>query len=170
MSPRTRWLLVPGTLVLAITLAACGQSDDRSGASSSTIDTEPSPKKEPTYLEKTTGNVASELDGIGWILVSLYDQGPLSGTNITLNITGDGIEGSTGCNRYASNSVTVSGGELKIRRNSSTKIGCPADIMQQESSYLRALSDAASYQIQGNRLEIQDAAGKTTLVFAAQVR
>lgn len=132
------------------------------------MDTEPSLKKEPTYIQKTPDKVASELDGTEWILVSLYGQGPLGSTNITMNITGDGIEGSTGCNCYVSDSVTMSGGELKISRNLSTKVGCPADIMQQESTYLCALADATSYQIQDNRLEVQEAAGKTTLVFVAK--
>ncbi len=42
--------------------------------------------------------------------------------------------------------------------------------MQQEGTYRRALVDAASYQTQDNRLKVQDAAGKTTQVFVAQVK
>lgn len=134
------------------------------------MNTEPSLKKETTYTEKTPGNVASELDGTKWTLVFLYGQSPLNGTNITLDIAGDGIEGSTGCNRYVSNSVTMSRGELKISRNLSTKVGCQAGTMQQESTYLRALADATSYELQDDRLEIQNAAGEITLVFVAQVQ
>lgn len=42
--------------------------------------------------------------------------------------------------------------------------------MQQEGTYLRALADVTSFELQDNRLEVQDAADKTTQVFVAQVK
>ena len=47
----------------------------------------------------------------------------------------------------------------------SIKVGCTGGIDRQESIYLRALGDGASYRVQYGRLEVQDAVGETTLVY-----
>ena len=52
-------------------------------------------------------------------------------------------------------------------QSESHRVGCLVGIMQQEGTYRCALADAASYQTKDNRLEVQDAAGKTTQVFVA---
>ena len=56
-------------------------------------------------------------------------------------------------------------GAFKAREISSTAKGCEGDVGQQEEAYRRALSSSASYQVQDGRLEMQDAAGETTLVY-----
>lgn len=127
-------------------------------------DTEPSTKKEPTYIEKLPGDVATELADTEWTLVSLYGSSLLDGTNITLNIENDSVGGSTGCNYYGGK-VLMNEGVMDARYGiNSTSKGCPG-INQQESAYLRALGGAASYRVQDSRLEIQDTAGETTLVY-----
>lgn len=146
---------------------ACGRPDEQSDASSTTENTESPAKKEPTYLEKLPSDVVTELANTEWKLVSLYGSGLLDGTSITLNIEDDGVGGSTGCNYYGGK-VLMEDGVLKERGINSTKVGCPGEINQQESAYLHALGDAASYRVRDGWLEIQDAAGETTLIFAEE--
>lgn len=145
---------------------ACSQLDKQSNTSSTTESTKPPTNKEPIYKEKLPGDVATELANTEWTLVSLYGSGLLDGTIITLNIEDDGIGGYTGCNYYGGK-VLMKDGVLKEHGVNSAAVGCPEEINQQESVYLRALGDAASYRVQDGRLEIQDAAGETTLVFVA---
>lgn len=51
-----------------------------------------------------------------------------------------------------------------------TEMDCPLPegIMEQEGAYVETLGQAASYRLVGDRLEIQNAAGETILVFAGQ--
>jgi heat shock protein HslJ len=44
-------------------------------------------------------------------------------------------------------------------------MACPEVVMKQEYNYLTLLSKVAGYQIIGNQLQLQDNAGKITLVF-----
>jgi heat shock protein HslJ len=165
--PRNRPAVLFGVLAIGISLVACGQPDKRSDASSEAENTESSAKKEPTYIEKLPGDVATELANTEWTLVSLYGSGLLDGTSITLNVEDDGIGGSTGCNYYGGK-VLMEDGVLKERGINSTKVGCPGEINQQESAYLHALGDAASYRVRDGQLEIQDVVDETTLIFAEE--
>ena len=49
-----------------------------------------------------------------------------------------------------------------------TEMACasPEGVMEQEAAYMEALQSAAAYRVVENRLELEDAAGETTLVFA----
>ncbi len=149
-----------------ISLVACGQPDEQAGGPSTAENTEPAARKEPTYIEDLTSDIAADLVGTEWTLVLLYGSVPLDDTNITLNVNDDGIGGSTSCNYYGGK-VLMDEGLFEARDGlNSTTVGCPGGINQQESAYVRALTDAASYRVQNGELEIQDAAGETTLVFA----
>jgi len=46
----------------------------------------------------------------------------------------------------------------------------PAGIWDQEKAYVDAVSDAATYQILDDRLEISDSTGKVFLVFEKKLR
>ena len=61
-------------------------------------------------------------------------------------------------------------GALKAHDIQSTAKGCKGAVGQREEAYLRALSSSASYQVQDGRLEMQDTAGETTLVYTMKGR
>ena len=80
------------------------------------------------------------------------------GTTITA-IFGPGgtISGSDGCNQY-SGSYMVSGSQLQVSPTlASTMMACgePAGVMEQEAQYLAALQSAATYQIEGNVMQLR---------------
>ncbi|NIN65877.1 MAG: META domain-containing protein, partial [Anaerolineae bacterium] len=92
--------------------------------------------------------------------------GVLPDTEITAQFEAGEIGGSAGCNRYFG-SYGVEGDKLTIGPLASTEMYCyPDEVMDQERAYLAALGGAASFKVEGDRLEIADSAGRTVLVFA----
>jgi len=98
-----------------ITLASCDQPDEQSSGSSTTENTEPPAKKEPTRIEDLPSDIAEDLVGTEWVLVSLYGHPLPDDTNITLSIDKDGIGGSAGCNAYRGK-ATIEEGAFKARK------------------------------------------------------
>jgi polar amino acid transport system substrate-binding protein len=121
---------------------------------------------EPVSAEEsvTVSDAAPEnpLAGTSWAL-----QEALEGTTITASFGGDGsLNGSAGCNSYSAQYI-VSGQSLAITPPDSTQSLCaePVGIMEQEDTYLSALSAAGSFRIEGGILVIQDSAGNPIMQF-----
>ncbi len=116
-----------------------------------------------------TGSPAagSTLAGTSWLLASLKGQNVLPKPQITATFNEDNtLSGSGGCNSYSA-SYTVEGNSLTIGPAISTQMACPDPIMSQETAYLTVLGSVATYQIQGNTLELADASGATVATFTA---
>ena len=79
----------------------------------------------------------------------------LPGTSITMNISGNQVSGSAGCNTYTT-TYAQNGGELVIQPPQVTAMTCgePAGIMEQESLYLANLQAVTSYRSSGPTLEL----------------
>jgi heat shock protein HslJ len=117
--------------LLAVTLAACTSSED-------------------------------SLDGTSWMLTALPHDSLLPDTAIDLNFQGDELSGSAGCNHYFG-SYQINGSEITISDVGATEMFCvdPDGIMEQESGYLAALSDAETFQLSGKQLQIVGPTGDT---------
>jgi heat shock protein HslJ len=116
------------------------------------------------------------LPGSSW-LVRGYNNGKqavvsvIIGTELTAIFTTDGnLNGSSGCNTYNS-SYQVDGESIAIGPAITTLRACaePEGIMAQEEQYLAALQTAATYKINGERLEMRTAAGSKVADFVAAV-
>jgi len=108
-----------------------------------------------------------DLDGTEWVLTSLHGNDLLEGSHITLNFGPEGFGGFAGCNRYGGEYAAANEGELAAHQLWLTEMECEMPgLQEQEQSYIEALNDAAAYRVMDDRLEIEDAAGKTMLVFA----
>jgi len=114
------------------------------------------------------------LVGTDWRL-NFYNDGEgafvsvLPGTEITALFGDDGsLTGSAGCNNYNS-SYQVDESDIEIGPAATTRMNCqdPEGIMEQEISYLAALESAATYQIQGDNLVMEDAEGVRVLSYSA---
>jgi len=96
-----------------------------------------------------------------WQMVSYRDAegnfvSALEGTTVTALFGTDGqVTGSAGCNNYFG-SYTADGQTLSVGPPGLTMMYCetPVGVMDQESGYLAALEDAASYQCIGNELTL----------------
>jgi heat shock protein HslJ len=83
--------------------------------------------------------------------------GALEGTTLTAEFGKDGtLGGNSGCNTY-SGGYKVNGDQITIGPLASTMMACsdPAGVMDQEAQYLAALQSAATYQIEGNVLQLR---------------
>ena len=105
---------------------------------------------------------ASALVGPTWVMTMVNNGkqavvGALADTEVTAVFGADGqLSGSAGCNTYNA-PYTVDGDKIRIGLAISTMMACPQPIMDQEAQYLAALRQAATYTIQGTRLELRSA-------------
>ena len=79
--------------------------------------------------------------------------------------------GYSGCNGYGGPYPVADKGRLSISELAGTTRGClDQSVQQQETAYLQALQQAASYQVRDERLELMDANGEISLVFSLMPR
>jgi heat shock protein HslJ len=91
------------------------------------------------------------------------------GTEITAIFGEDGsLSGTAGCNNYTT-SYQVEGDSISIGPAATTRKFCaePEGTMEQETLYLAALEQAATYRIDGDRLELRDAGGALQASYVA---
>jgi heat shock protein HslJ len=109
---------------------------------------------------------SSGLPGTSWIVTG-YNNGKggvvstLAGTDLTANFGIDGgLSGSAGCNDYSA-TYQIDGDKISIGPAVSTQKFCasPEGVMDQETQYLAALTTAATYRIDGSKLELRTADG-----------
>jgi heat shock protein HslJ len=115
---------------------------------------------------------SQQLAGTSWNVLA-YNNGKqgiesvMAATKLTAVFAKDGmLSGFAGCNSYAA-TYTGAPPKISIAKVSSTRKECatPNGVMDQESRYLAALSTAATYRIEGNRLELRTASGATAAEF-----
>jgi len=110
------------------------------------------------------------LAGTRWALTQLTGQTD-TGPAITLNLEDARLGGSDGCNSYGGG-YTLNGGKLTVDKNLvSTMMACPEPEggMDQEMQYLAALATAATYTVEGNRMELRTADGALAVSFQAGI-
>ena len=107
---------------------------------------------------------SQDLAGTSWLTTG-YNNGNqafvslLTGTELTAEFGKDGtLSGSAGCNNF-NGTFKVDGDKITIGPLASTMMACdqPEGVMEQEAQYLAALQSAATYSIEGNRLEFRTA-------------
>jgi len=122
-------------------------------------------------VELTLGGCASSPNTLAdtrWSLVNLNGQSVGSHSQVTIKFEESKINGADGCNSY-STSYTVKGGKFSVNKNiAATMMACPEQIMQQAAAYITALTQAATYKIDGRQLTLLDASGKVLATFTRQ--
>jgi heat shock protein HslJ len=128
----------------------------------------------PTQTLKitTVATATVPLEGTPWKLTALADSKGIAvptraGTEITALLQGGRVTGSAGCNNYSA-TYKATGAALTINAPvATTRKACPQPTMQQETAYLAALAKTAAYKIDGDKLELRNAAGALLASFAA---
>jgi heat shock protein HslJ len=88
-----------------------------------------------------------------------------AGTELTANFGADGkLSGSAGCNNYTA-SYQTDGNKISIGPAATTRKACEQAVMDQETQYLAALATAATYRIDGNKMELRTADGAMAATF-----
>jgi len=120
--------------------------------------------QEPVALVGTTWRLTGYNNGKGGF------ASVLSGSEVLATFGDDGtVRGSAGCNNYFAD-FKVDGETLTIGTAGTTRKMCaePEGIMDQEAAYLAALGSAATYEIEGDELQVWDAEGTRMLSFVAE--
>ena len=114
----------------------------------------------------TFGVQSQSLAGTRWNVLS-YNNGKqavvsvMAETKLTAHFDAKGnLSGFGGCNDYSAD-VKATPPKISIGPVASTRKACstPAGVMDQESAYLAALGTAATYQLQGAKLEFRTPGG-----------
>jgi len=94
--------------------------------------------------------------------------GPATGTKITAVFGSDGtLTGNAGCNQY-NTTYTTDGSTITIDPAASTKKLCPEPkgVMEQEATYLLALSTAKTFSVDGSGLTLLTEKGTIAVTYA----
>jgi heat shock protein HslJ len=108
-----------------------------------------------------------------WRLIEIHGAPPAATAeehrpSLKLSAQTDDVEGSGGCNRFATK-YQHDGIKLGFDRAMATKMGCDAPINQLESAFFDALQTVATHRVTGDRLELLDAAGRVVLQLQAEL-
>lgn len=121
---------------------------------------------EPLHL----ASLPAALTDRTWMLRSLRGEEPLPGVGVTLQFDAYGVSGRDGCNWYNSGAIVDGDGMFRFAWPGvmQTMMACitPAGVMEQAHAYIQALTEADSYRLDEDRLEVIDRNGETLLVFA----
>jgi heat shock protein HslJ len=104
------------------------------------------------------------LVGTVWTLEALVTgtdavSSPIAGTEVTIDFTEDGsASGSGGCNSF-NTSYEIEGDTIGFGPIASTAMACEQDVSDQEAAVFSALESAATYEIVGEVLTLNDADG-----------
>ena len=120
---------------------------------------------EPASLTGTLWQATGYNNGSGGVVSVAADS------EITAVFGEDGTlaGSSSGCNSY-STSYSVDGNSISIEPiMAATMMACPEPLMAQETQYLAALPNAATYEIIGDKLELRDAEGALQASYVAVI-
>jgi heat shock protein HslJ len=117
--------------------------------------------------------VSTDLAGTAWTATMINNGreavvSVIEGTTVTAEFGADGVlGGSGGCNSFSAGYQSDGEGQITIDPPASTMMACaePAGVMEQEMQYLAALTTAATYTVEGNRLELRTADGALAVSF-----
>ena len=120
------------------------------------------------FLTGCSGEAANSEDplaGTSWDLLFYRKTTILEGTSITANFENGEDNGSAGCNSYFG-TYQIEGQNIAFGQIGMTEMFCmePEGIMEQETFFLNALSEAHRYEIADGRLTIY-LSGQETLTF-----
>jgi len=111
------------------------------------------------------------LRGTLWKLQALQDSSgptlfkpPGPAPELLLAVDQERVSGSGGCNRLMGG-FRLAGEELSFSRLASTQMACLPDVMAFERRYSKALAQVRRWSIDKRNLLLQDAAGRTLLLF-----
>ena len=113
-----------------------------------------------------------DLSGTSWVVTG-YNNGKqavisvVNGSELTANFGADRkLSGSAGCNNFTS-TYEIKDKSVKIGPTATTRKMCasPEGVMEQETQFLKALETAATFSLDGSRLEMRSADGALTVTF-----
>lgn len=101
-----------------------------------------------------------DLEDTEWELATLGGSPAVTGTSASLYFEGnDQLFGSATCNRIIGTWETGSDNALTITTGAMTRMACPGEAGDQETAFLAALENTASFEVDGDTLSLLDSSG-----------
>ena len=111
------------------------------------------------------GGGTDRLAGTAWALATLDGHAALADETAWIRFEKGGrFSGSPGCNSLGG-TWKSSGSEISFSEISTTLIGCPDAIAEQEAAFNAALKATRSYSIDGETLTLRDSGGAPRMTF-----
>ncbi len=111
------------------------------------------------------------LEGKTWQMTSYFDGesgilSALEGTTVIARFEDGSVSGSAGCNHYGA-PYKAKAGEVSIESAAVTEMYCetPAGVIDQETRFLAALTQASRYRVEGSRLGLYNDTGNLVVEF-----
>ncbi|MCL4266701.1 MAG: META domain-containing protein [Anaerolineae bacterium] len=131
---------------------------------------------EPVPVDMTRGMATDtptpmpDLAGTAWELTLINGRAPILDSRITLVFADGRAGGFAGCNEYGSDYTSARDGSFAIPEIAINAQDCPSPegVMEQETAYVQALTQAVRYHLDGDQLALLTAVGETTLTFTRQ--
>lgn len=100
-----------------------------------------------------------EMRNSQWLLVSLYGEPPVDEARVAMQLDAAGTaSGHAGINRFSGpfqmQPLSESTGRIAFGELTSTRMGGPPELMEQETRFLEALQAADSYRAEGGLMEL----------------
>jgi heat shock protein HslJ len=96
---------------------------------------------------------------------------PVKGVAVTLEVAGEAVSGSSGCNRY-NGRISFSGDSVAIGPLATTRMACmePEGLMAQEQMYVGMLAQRWAASLKGNALVLKGKGGEMRFELAGSDR
>jgi heat shock protein HslJ len=94
------------------------------------------------------GDDPSVLDRNGWLLVDGVEA-PTPDHAATLEFSGDGVSGTSFCNRFSGQAL-IGPGTIRFGPLATTRMGCENLVMEREQQYLDALGAVSRWRLDPN--------------------
>lgn len=113
--------------------------------------------------------VEERIEGGTWLVEDIQSRGVLDYLQTTLQIAGDGgVSGFGGCNRYFGD-AEIDGDQIRFGALGSTRMACPAAVMDQESRFFAALELVRRWRVEPTGLlHLLDNEGATVIRLSLQ--
>ncbi|WP_426574649.1 META domain-containing protein [Aquihabitans sp. McL0605] len=146
-------------IVGIVLLAGCGSSD--SGAK----DTTTTAAKGGGTSTTAAGAAASELDGKEFTATGVEGYTPVAGSQLTLTFDDGNLSVNGGCNTLFSSYAVTDGKLAWTGTPAGTMMGCPDDLMNQDTWLIKFFTDGATAKLDGDTLTLTS--GDVTITLAA---
>lgn len=133
-------------LALALAAALCVACSGGSGTPEGDGDASPSGPAVPNVDADGVWTLRSGRSRSGEIAVA-------PGTRITMEIAGDAVRGSAGCNSYGG-AVSIEGDAFEAGGLALTEIGCPPEVAEPEERFVEGMGDADTIARDGRTLTL----------------
>ena len=116
------------------------------------------------------GVALAPLEGTAWVAEDIDGGGVVDRVQSTLLFdAGQKVAGRAACNRYFG-TFQQSGDMVEIRPGGTTRMACPAAVMEQEDRFLAALSTVKEARREGDKLVLLDSDGRVRMRLAPIAR